>query len=382
MHFQINSSNVFLLPTVNISISNMDSIYSLHYSPLLDQSGTTIITVIANDGYGDTVNFSFTVTINPLPAVGSTSIPVSALVCDGESIILNGTGAVSYSWSSGISNNSIFIPPVGSNTYTVTGTDDNGCINSNTQVVVVNSLPTVNSTITPSSANVCEGDPVILSGIGAIIYTWSGSINNNTAFIPPVGTTTYTVTGTDTNGCSNTNTQTIFVNPNTTPVISINSNSNQVNIGDAVVYTATTNLISPYVINWYRNNIYQTTTSTNTWNTTIEAGSNAVKAIISASAQCLKPDSATSNIIDIKSIEGISVYPNPTTGEVIVTGLQPGDDIGLYSSIGQRIIITTGNNILNDQNKLQLKNIASGVYVLSIKRGEEMFVKKIIKINN
>lgn len=88
-----------------------------------------------------------------------------------------------------------------------------------------------------------------------------------------------------------------------------------------------------------------------------------------------------SNIVNIINREGISIYPNPTTGEVIVTGLQPGDDIGLYNSIGQRIITTKGKNILNNQSKLQLKNIASGTYILSIKRNKEVFVKKIIKIN-
>ncbi|GBL35771.1 hypothetical protein EMGBS15_13660, partial [Filimonas sp.] len=41
----------------------------------------------------------------------------------------------------------------------------------------------------------------ILSGGGATSYSWSGGITNGLPFIPGA-TATYTVTGTDANGCS------------------------------------------------------------------------------------------------------------------------------------------------------------------------------------
>ena len=69
MQFQITSSNIALIPVANISITNMDSNYTLHYSPLASQSGTTNITITANDGYGGTVNFSFIIAVNPLPTL-------------------------------------------------------------------------------------------------------------------------------------------------------------------------------------------------------------------------------------------------------------------------------------------------------------------------
>lgn len=381
MQFQIISSNIALIPVANISITNVDSNYTLHFVPLANQAGTTIITVTANDGYGGSVNFSFTITVNALPTVSITSTPASGNICEGEFILLNGSGAATYTWTGGVINNNAFIPPVGSTTYTVTGSDANGCSNTNTQTVTVNILPTVSSTITPASTTFCEGETIILNGSGAISYTWSGAVNNNTAFFPPVGTTTYTVTGTDANGCSNINSQTVIVNPGIISSITINSNINQGNIGDAIVYTATTNLINPYVINWYRDNSFQASTTTNSWSTNIVSGNNAVKAILSASSQCLQPDSSESNVFNIKRIDGVSVYPNPTTGEVMVTGLMPDDNIGLYNSIGQRMITTTGKIVISDQNKLQLKNLAAGTYILSIKRNATIFVKKIVKIN-
>ncbi|MEO7523349.1 MAG: T9SS type A sorting domain-containing protein, partial [Ferruginibacter sp.] len=306
MHFQITSSNPALIPVANISTSFVNSNYSLHYFPQANQSGSTTISVNANDGYGGTVSFSFTININPLPTVSSTSLPAIASICEGESITLNGTGATTY--------------------------------------------------------------------------TWSGGIINNMSFVPPVGTSTYTVTGIDANGCSNTSTQTVVVKPNMIPTLSIAANVSQGNNGDAVIYTATTNLANPYTIDWYRDNIFQTTTTSSSWNTNIVSGNNMVKAVISAASQCLQPDSATSNLVEVKQNEGLSVYPNPTTGEVIITGLMPNDDIGLYNSIGQRIFTTTGNNILRDQSKLHLTKLASGTYMISIKRNEKIFVKKIVKL--
>lgn len=306
MQFQISSSNIALIPVANISITNIDSNYTLHYSPLASQSGTTNITITANDGYGGTVNFSFAIAINPLPTVTSNSTPALTPICEGKTIILNGSGAATYSWSNGIL--------------------------------------------------------------------------NNTAFVPPVGSTTYTVTGTDANGCSDTSAQTVVVNPNISATISISSNVSQGSNGDPVTYTASINLVNPYVINWYRNNVFETSTTTNIWNTGILPGNNTVKAIITATGQCLYPDSVQSNILDIKGIDGLAIYPNPTTGEVTITGLKANDDVGVYNSIGQRIITTTGNNILSDQNRLHLTNFASGTYLLSINRNGEIFVRKIVKL--
>ncbi|MBK8683863.1 MAG: hypothetical protein IPN26_02140 [Bacteroidetes bacterium] len=93
-----------------------------------------------------------------------------------------------------------FIPTT-TTTFTVTGTDLNGCTNTSTRTIVVNPIPSVGSN---ASANaVCSGGSVILTGTGAHSYTWSNGVSNGVAFIPTT-TTTFTVTGTDLNGCTNT----------------------------------------------------------------------------------------------------------------------------------------------------------------------------------
>jgi len=178
-------------------------------------SSTTTYTVTGTDINGCTNTASQSITVNTLPAVGIIASP-STTLCTGNSLTLNGTGATSYSWSGSVNNNISFIPS-STTSYTVTGTGANGCTNTTTQLVTVNPLPTVGNTVTPLST-VCAGNPITLNGTGATSYSWSGSVNNNVAFIPS-STATYTVTGTDINGCTNTATQLITVNA--LPTVSI-----------------------------------------------------------------------------------------------------------------------------------------------------------------
>jgi gliding motility-associated-like protein len=81
--------------------------------------------------------------------------------------------------------------------------------------VTVNPIPTV-SAVNPLP--ICSGQSVTLAGSGAATYSWSPVINNNSPFVPLVGTTTYTVTGTSAAGCTNTAQVTVIVNP--LPVVS------------------------------------------------------------------------------------------------------------------------------------------------------------------
>jgi gliding motility-associated-like protein len=61
---------------------------------------------------------------------------------------------------------------------------------------------------------VCEGESVTLTASGAASYSWNNGINNGIAFVPSLGTTTYTVSGTSSAGCINTDQVDVTVNPN------------------------------------------------------------------------------------------------------------------------------------------------------------------------
>ena len=172
-------------------------------------SGTTTIT------YTNSNNCSITTTVT---VNGGTNVSAGAdlSVCSGTSVTLSGTGASSYSWDNGVTNGTAFTPTTTA-TYTVTGTDGNGCVTTDDVVVTVNALPSVSA---GNDEAICDGDQITLSGSGASTYSWSGGVTNGTAFTPG-STATYTVTGTDGNGCVNTDQVTITVN--TLPTVSAGS---------------------------------------------------------------------------------------------------------------------------------------------------------------
>ena len=177
--------------------------------------GSTVYTVTGTDANGCINTDQISVTVNPLPVINAGP---DQTVCVGTSVTLTASGGVAYSWDNGVSNGVPFTPAVGTITYTVTGTDLEGCENTDQVIVTVNPLPIVNA---GSDQTVCAGSTVTLSGSGASTYTWSGGITNGTPFTPGVGTTSYTVTGTDANGCVNTDAVNINVNP--LPLVSAGS---------------------------------------------------------------------------------------------------------------------------------------------------------------
>jgi hypothetical protein len=156
----------------------------------------------------------FTLTVNALPTV--TASP-NQTVCSGTNVTLTGGGASSYTWNNGITNGVVFVANA-TTTYTVIGTDANGCVNTAQVTVSVNAVPTV---IAGNNQTVCAGTAVTLSGSGASSYTWNNGVTNATPFTP-IATQTYTVTGTAANGC--TNTAQVIVIVNALPTVSGGNN--------------------------------------------------------------------------------------------------------------------------------------------------------------
>lgn len=192
-------------------------------------AGVYTVTYTSTDVNGNSSTCSFNITVNANPTV--TASATATTVCSGDPVTLTGSGALSYTWSGSVTDNVAF-NPTATDTYTVTGTDANGCTNTDMITVNVNALPTVvaNSTLTI----ICAGDPVTLYGSGASSYTWTGNVTDNVAFNPTT-TDTYTVTGTDANGCMNTDE--VTVNVNAAPVVVANASQTAVCAGSPVTLT-------------------------------------------------------------------------------------------------------------------------------------------------
>ena len=173
--------------------------------PFTQAIGATTYTVTGTSAAGCINTDQVVITVNPLPTVGA---GVDQTVCAGTAVTLNGSGATTYSWNNGVTNATPFTP-VATNTYTVTGTDANGCVNTDQVLVTVNPIPTVGA---GADQTICIGASVTLNGSGAATYTWDNGVTNAIAFAP-TATTTYTVTGTSAAGCISTDQVTVTVNP-------------------------------------------------------------------------------------------------------------------------------------------------------------------------
>jgi hypothetical protein len=157
----------------------------------------------------DVADFTITVLPNPVIDAGT-----DFAICDGDEATLAATGAGlggTYAWDGGVTDGVAFVPDA-TTLYTVIGTDANGCINTDDITVTVNPLPVI---VAGPDFAVCDGDEVTLTGTGAGMggtYVWDGGVTDDIAFTP-VATATYTLTGTDANGCVNTDEITVTVNP-------------------------------------------------------------------------------------------------------------------------------------------------------------------------
>jgi hypothetical protein len=116
---------------------------STTYTP----TGSGIFYAIAREistGCLSSTRTAVTVTQNPLPTINA---GLDQIICVGNSVVLTVTGGSTYSWSptTGLSSSTgspVTANPATTQTYIVTGTDSNGCINTDSVLVTVTPLPT------------------------------------------------------------------------------------------------------------------------------------------------------------------------------------------------------------------------------------------------
>ena len=177
--------------------------------------GTYTVT-LAVTNTGGTNSSSQTVTVYNTP---NTSAGNDTAVCAGISTTLHATGGTSFVWSpaTGLNNstsaNPIATPSV-TTTYTVVGTNANGCTATDNVLVTIHPLPNV--IVTPPADTICKGQGTGLVASGAVTYSWSPTVSLSAStgasvFASPGSNLTYTVTGTDGFGCKNEATSAITV---------------------------------------------------------------------------------------------------------------------------------------------------------------------------
>jgi gliding motility-associated-like protein len=219
LQFQNNSTgignlsyewNFGVLPGINSTLANPNFSYF--------SCGTFIITLKVSNQFGDTDTKTLPIIIHCSPYTSFGMDDTTA--CEGSIIsfkdysILNGE-LCSYIWnfndpSSGTNNTSSQYFPShiynSSNTYNayLIVTSSWGCSDTAFNQVFINSNPTLNA---GNDLTICSSNPTQLSATGASSYNWSpNTALNNATISNPVSqtsiSTTYTLTGYNSNGCS------------------------------------------------------------------------------------------------------------------------------------------------------------------------------------
>lgn len=196
--------------------------------------GNTTTYTITGNLNGCTNKATVTVEVLPLPTVTVASSKLE--VCEGESVQLTASGAASYQWNPDLGSNAgVETQPSVSTTYSVVGTDANGCTNSASLAVTVHPKPIVS--IVPSNPVACAGDELLLEASGAEAYLWSGALGTGPQLVlKPSSTGTYSVTGTSAQGCSDSTEVTVTVHP--LPVITLAASANEICDGETLVLEA------------------------------------------------------------------------------------------------------------------------------------------------
>ncbi len=204
-------------------------------SVTVSPAASTIYSLTGTSTGGCTGTTSVSVTVNVISPLSATASP--AAICVGQSSTLSAVGANSYTWMPGnLSGSTVTVSPLTSTTYTFTGSFAGGCTSSAIVSVSVNTMSTF---LAVSSSNViCNGQSTTLTASGADTYLWMpGSLTGSTVNVSPSLSTTYTVIGTSTGGCTAADSVNITVN--SVPIVTINASPNLICNGQTTVITAT-----------------------------------------------------------------------------------------------------------------------------------------------
>lgn len=185
-------------------------------SLVVSPSSNTIYTATGTDANGCATSTNATVTVNPNPiAVPGTNSPA----CEGSPLALteSGTnGPVTWYWTgpngfTSTAQNPVLSSstPSMSGTYTVAVTNASSCTNAATLTAVVNPTPAI--TLSASSWSICIGSAATFTASGANTYTWSTGAASPSIAVTPSVNTIYSVSGTNSNGCTGSSTGTLSI---------------------------------------------------------------------------------------------------------------------------------------------------------------------------
>ncbi len=342
-------------------------------NPIASPTDTTTYIVTVVDSNLCVNTDTVTVIVNPLPAADAGS---DINICRYDTVQLNASGGVLYSWSPAVWIDDPNIPnpnvyPDTTMMYTVTVTDSNMCVNTDSITVVVFRIEAG-----PDTA-ICFGQSAQLwvTPTNAVTYSWSpaaGLSDPNIAnpIATPTATTTYTVTVTDAQGCVDVATVEVIVNPN--PTASFDTEFKPSCDGVEVTFTNTSMIADSYYWDFGDGNSSTEENPTylfpysDTYNVTMVA---------SNSNGCSDTASFGDDVQRFEDYFDI-VTPNVFTPNndgvndlfsINVPGhLSPCVDLRVYNRWGQLMFVSTSHNIVWDGRTSTGVKVPEGTYFYTL----------------
>ena len=331
-------------------------------------SATTTYMVTGTDANGCVNTAMITVTVNPLPIVTASSSAAS--VCTGSSVTLTGGGASTYTWDNNVMDAVSFVPTA-TTTYMVTGTDVNGCVNTATTTVTVNSLPLVSL---GQDLIQCGGTALLNAGNIGSVYLWNNASTTQTITVSASGT--YIVVVTDVNGCNGSDTAVVTINSN--PSVSAAASSSVVCVDDAdvsLIGTPTGGVWSGPGVNGL---LFSPTAAGVGLQSAVYSYTdiNGCEGMDSVSIQVNACVGLAENIL----ANGVSVYPNPNNGSFILSASANVGDltIKITDMQGRVVYASVDKNVsAGFVKQISLDTQSSGMYLMHILANGEQQTKKI-----
>lgn len=292
------------------------------------------------------------VTVNELPTI--TTLVSNDTLCAGEATTLTASGNATLVWNNGVSNGTAFTP-VQSQNFTVVGTHSNTCVDSATVSIIVNARPTVLANATKDT--LCAGETTVLTGAGAASYTWNNGVINSTSFAPTTSGS-FQVIGTDINGCKDTAVIALLVNP--LPNADLGSD---ITLCDHQ---------APATLNAGSFNAYQWSTGAASSSIQVSVTGNFSVTVTDANG-CKDSDAIQVTVNNCASIDEMTfeavIAPNPTAGNVHVTFNNELQNAAVVVCDIQGKIISNTINFSGNELNVDLTNVESGIYILTISQG-------------
>jgi len=303
---------------------------------------------------------------NP-PAAPTITASGATTFCDGGSVTLTSSYGSGNTWSTAETTAAITVSTT--STISVTYTDGSGCSASSAPIVVtVNPLPATPTINVGGATTFCEGGSVDLTSSQGSGNVWSTAETTQTISATVDGN--YTVTYTNSNGCSATSAPTtVTVNP--LPTVTLAPFSTVCDYDAAFTLTGATPTGGTYSGTGVSGGTFDPAVAgigsfTITYDYTDGNGcSNSASENIEVDA-CLSVEEFISELIN--------VYPNPTSTELNVE-LEGDFTISLTDSRGRIVANASGVNHVN----IPMGTFEAGVYFVNVQNEEFQTTLRVVK---